>query len=155
MGHGQLAISKSNELRSMNLTLREDAEPDIEFYYYQQFEIYHEPYLLWDRDTWEEILSVCTVYRIEADGECVGDIIWEDRKKAVKYVVDFGILPGYQGRGIGKAVLEEVKKTSRRIAPITRKETLGFFLKSGFVVKRRLRNYYHPYVDGYYILYPG
>jgi ribosomal protein S18 acetylase RimI-like enzyme len=153
MGNGQLAISKSNELESMSLTLREDAEPDIEFYYRQQFEIYHEPYLLWDRDTWEEILSVCAVYRIEVDGECVGDIIWEDRRKAVKYVVDFSILPGYQGRGIGKSVLEEVKKTSRRIAAITQKETLGFFLKSGFVVKRRLRNYYHPHVDGYYILY--
>jgi len=139
----------------MNLTLREDAEPDIEFYYRQQFKIYHEPYLLWDRDTWEEILSACTVYRIEVDGDCAGDIIWEDRGKSVKYVVDFSILPGYQGQGIGKAILKEVKKTSRRIAAITRKETLGFFLKSGFVVKRKLINYYDPHVNGYYILYPG
>jgi ribosomal protein S18 acetylase RimI-like enzyme len=89
------------------------------------------------------------------DGNCAGDIIWEDRKKSIKYVVDFSILPGYQRRGIGKTVLEEVKKTSQRIAAITRKETLGFFLKSGFVVKRKLRNYYYPHVDGYYILYPG
>ncbi len=139
----------------MELTLREDTEPDAAFYYHQQFKIYHEPYLLWDRETWEEVVRGCTVYRIEIDSECVGDIIWEDRRKSVKYVVDFSILPGYQGRGIGKAVLKEVKKMGGNIAAITRKETLGFFLKSGFILKRRIRNYYHPHVDGYYIFFPG
>ena len=139
--------------RRMGLALREDAEPDVEFYYRQQFKIYHEPYLLWDRDTWKEVLSACTVYRIEVGGKCVGDIIWENRRKSVKYVVDFGILPGYQGRGIGKAVLEEVKNMNGRIVAVTRKETRGFFLKSGFVVKKRLRDYYYPHVDGYYLLY--
>jgi len=138
----------------MELTLREDIQPDTEFHYRQQFKIYGQPYLIWDWDTWEEVLRVCTVYRIEMDGQCVGDIIWEARRKAVKYVVDFSILPEYQGRGIGKAVLEEVKKMGGGIAAITRKETLGFFLKSGFVVKRRIKNYYHPHVDGYYIFFP-
>jgi ribosomal protein S18 acetylase RimI-like enzyme len=137
----------------MEPTLREDTNPDAEFYYHQQFRVYDEPYLLWDRDTWEEVLRGCTVYRIEMGGECVGDIIWEARRKAVKYVVDFGILPEYQGRGIGKAVLEEVKKMGGGIAAITRKETLGFFLKSGFVLKRRIENYYHSHVDGYYIFF--
>jgi GNAT superfamily N-acetyltransferase len=139
----------------MEPTLREDTKPDLEFYYHQQFKIYHEPYLLWDRDTWEEVLRVCTVYRIEIGGECVGDIIWEDRRKSVKYVVDFSILPEYQGRGIGKAVLEKVKKMGGRMAAITRKETLVFFLKSGFVLKRRIKDYYHSHVDGYYIFFPG
>jgi GNAT superfamily N-acetyltransferase len=139
----------------MELMLREDTEPDPEFYYHQQFRIYDEPYLLWDRDTWEEVLKACTVYRIDIGDEFGGDIIWENRGKSVKYVVDFSILPEYQGRGIGKAVLEEVKKMGGRIAAITRKETLGFFLKSGFVVKRKLRNYYYPQVDGYYISFPG
>ena len=32
MGHGQMVMNESNELRSMQLMLREDAEPDIEFY---------------------------------------------------------------------------------------------------------------------------
>ncbi len=139
----------------MEPTLREDTTPDPEFYYHQQFKIYHEPYLIWDRDTWEEVLRVCTVYRIEIGGKCVGDVIWEERRKSVKYIVDFSVLPKYQRRGIGKAVLEEVKKMGGGIAAITRKETLGFFLKSGFVLKRRIKNYYDPHVDGYYIFSPG
>ncbi len=139
----------------MELTLREDPKPDPEFYFHQQFRIFDELYLLWDRETWLEVLGTCTVYRIEIDRECVGDIIWEDRPKSVKYVLDFSILPTYQGQGVGKAVLEEIKKMGGRIAAITRRETLGFFLKCGFVVRRRIKNYYHPHVDGYYISFPG
>ena len=139
----------------MKITLREDLGQDIEFYYHQQFRIYHEPYLIWDRDTWKVTINTCDVYRIEVNEKWVGDVILEDRKRSTMYIVDFSILPDFQGRGIGKAVLEEVKKMGGGIAAITRKETLGFFLKSGFVVKRRIGNYYHSYVDGYYIFCPG
>ena len=53
----------------MEITLREDLDPDIEFYYHYQFKIYHEAYLIWDRDTWETVLTTCTVYRIEVHGK--------------------------------------------------------------------------------------
>ena len=89
----------------MEITLREDLDPDIDFYYHYQFKIYHEPYLIWDRDTWETVLTTCTVYRIEVDGKYAGDVLLEGRGRGTKSIVDLSILPEYQGKGIGKAVL--------------------------------------------------
>ena len=139
----------------MKITLQEDLGPDIDFYYYQQFKIYHEPYLIWDRDIWKTVLATSTVYRIEADGKYAGDVILEGRGKGTKYIVDLSVLPEYQGKGIGKAVLEKVKKMGRKLTGITRKETLNFFLKSGFVLKKMIKNYYQPGVNGYYITFSG
>ncbi len=137
----------------MKIVLREEIDSDVDFYYRQQFKIYREPYLIWDKETWGAVLAACTVYRIEIDGRWAGDIILEDLGKAAKNIVDFGILPEYQGKGIGKAVLDQVKKTYRRLTAVTRNETLGFFLKCGFILKRTIRNYYDPGVDGYAILF--
>jgi len=137
----------------MKIKLREDLDPDIDFYYHQQFKIYHEPYLIWDRDTWKTIITTCDVYHIEVNEKYNGDVMLEGRGKGTKYIVDFSILPEYQGKRIGKAVLEQVKKMGKKLTAITRKETLNFFLKSGFVLKRTIKNYYQPGVDGYYITF--
>jgi GNAT superfamily N-acetyltransferase len=137
----------------MKITLREDHNPDTDFYYHNQFKIYHEPYLIWDRDTWETIIITCDVYRIEVDEKYAGDVILEDREKGIKYIIDFSVLPEYQGKGIGKAVLEQVKKMGKKLTAITRKETLDFFLKSEFLLKKRIENYYQPGVEGYYITF--
>ncbi len=137
----------------MKVTLWEDTHPDPDFYYHQQFAIYHEPYLIWDRETWETILATCDVYRIEIDGICGGDVVLEDRGKGLKYVVDFSVLPDYQGKGIGKFALEQVKKMAEKLTAVTRKETLRFFVKSGFVLRKTLKNYYHSGVHGYYIVF--
>jgi len=137
----------------MKVALREDLNPDIDFYYQTQFKIYHQPYLIWDKVTWEIVLATCTVYCVEVNGKYAGDVILEDRGKGTEYIVDFSILPECQGKGIGKAVLEEVKKIGRRITAITRKETLNFFLKSDFVLKKTIKNYYRSGVDGYDINY--
>jgi len=137
----------------MKTTLREDTHPDPEFYYHQQFEIYHEPYLIWDRETWETILTTCDVYRLEIDGRYGGDVILEDRGKGIKYIVDFSILPDYQGKGIGRSALEHIKKMAERLRAVTREDTLHFFLKSGFVLRKTIKNYYHPGVDGYDIAF--
>jgi GNAT superfamily N-acetyltransferase len=137
----------------MKVTLRKDISPDAEFYYHQQFEIYHEPYLIWDLETWETVLTTCDVYRLEIDGRYGGDVILEVRGKGPRYIVDFSVLPDYQGRGIGKAALEHIKKLTEGLTAVTRKETLGFFLKSGFVLRKMLKRYYHPGVDGYYIVF--
>jgi GNAT superfamily N-acetyltransferase len=135
----------------MEITLREDLYPDIDFYFQYQFKIYHEPYLIWDRYTWKTVLVTCTVYRIEVDGKYAGDVLLEGKERGTKSIVDFSILPEYQGKGIGKDVLEQVKKMGMKLTAVTRKETLNFFLKSGFVLKKRMRNYYDPGVDGYSI----
>ena len=135
----------------MKITLREDLDPDAEFYYQRQFEIYHDSYLLWDRQIWEEILNACDVYQIVVDGNYAGDVIWESRENGAAYVVDFSILPQYQGKGIGREILKQVQKVGQTLTAVTRKETLPFFLKSGFVLKRKVKNYYFPGVDGYYL----
>src|SRR4030065_274989 len=100
----------------MKITLREDVHPDIDFYYYQQFKIYQEPYLLWDRETWEGVLSACTVYRIEVDEKVAGDVILEESRKGILYIVDFGLLPEVQGKGIGKEVLQKVKEMGKKLS---------------------------------------
>ncbi len=139
----------------MKITLREDLNPDTDFYYHHQFKIYHEPYLILEKDTWEAIITTCTVYHNEVNEKYAGDVILEDRRKGTKYIVDFSVLPEYQGEGIGKTALEKVKKMGKKLTGITRKETLNFFLKSGFVLKKTIKNYYHPGVDGYYIALSG
>jgi len=137
----------------MEITLREDLDPDIDFYYQYQFKSYHEPYLIWDRHTWKAVLTTCAMYRIEVDGKYAGDVLLEGRGRGTKSIVDLSILPEYQGKGIGKAVLEQVKKMGIKLTAVTRKETLNFFLKSGFLLKKRMRNYYDPGVDGYSITF--
>ncbi len=140
----------------MSLTkvaLKEDIYPDPDFYYRQQFKIYRESYLIWDRKTWEAILTECSVYCIELDGKYGGDVLLEGRGESMKYVVDFSLLPEYQGKGVGKEVLEQVKTMARKVTAVTRRETLVFFLKSGFILIRTIKNYYHPGVDGYYIIF--
>ncbi len=137
----------------MKITLREDLDPDIDFYYHSQFEIYHEPYLIWDRETWGAIIDACDVYCIEVDGRYAGDVILEDRGKGTGYIADFSLLPEYQGKGIGMVVMEQLKSKKRRFTAVTRKETLQFFLKSGFCLRKRIRGYYDRDVDGYYVEY--
>jgi len=140
-------------IKRMEITFTEDIHPDPDFYYRQQFKIYHEPYLIWDKETWEAVVAACHVYRVEIDGRYGGDIILEDREKGTNYIVDFSILPEYQGRGIGKAILEQIKAVSEKLTAVTRKETLYFFLKSGFVLKRTIKNYYSAGVEGYDITF--
>jgi len=137
----------------MKAVLREDPYPDPDFYYHQQFKIYHEPYLIWDREAWEAILTSCGVYRLEIDGRYGGHVILEDRGKSTKYIVDFSVLPDYQGKGIGRSALEQIKRMTGKLMAVTRNEPLHFFLKSGFVLRKTLKNYYHPGIDGYFIVY--
>ncbi|HMK77744.1 MAG TPA: GNAT family N-acetyltransferase [Thermodesulfobacteriota bacterium] len=137
----------------MEITFREDINPNPDFYYRQQFKIYHEPYLIWDKETWEAVITVCHAYRIEIDGRYGGDVLLEDRGKGIKYIVDFSILPEHQGKGIGKTVLEQIKAMSEKLTAVTRKETLHFFLKSGFVLKRTVKNYYRAGLAGYYMTF--
>ena len=65
----------------------------------------------------------------------------------------FTVLPDYQGKGIGRLALEQIKKMTQKLTAVTREETLHFFLKSGFVLKKTMKNYYDPGVDGYYIVF--
>ena len=137
----------------MKITLRRDPDPKTEFYYHQQFKIYHEPYLIWDRETWEAVLTTCAVYQIDVNGVNAGDVILEEKGKGVFTIVDFGLLPEFQGKGVGRAVLNEIMKIGKNLTAVTREETLPFFLKCGFVVKRRIRDYYDRGIEGYDVVW--
>jgi GNAT superfamily N-acetyltransferase len=99
----------------MEITLREDIDPDIDFYYQYHFKIYDEPNLIWDRHTWTTVPTTCTVYRIEVDGKYAGDVLLEGRGRGTKSIVDLSILPEYQGQGIGKEVLEQYGNHDPRV----------------------------------------
>jgi GNAT superfamily N-acetyltransferase len=137
----------------MEITLRQDLDPDPEFYFQHQFAIYHEPYLIWDRKTWEMVLRSCAVYRVEMNGNYAGDVILEGKPRGTWYIVDFSFLPEYQGKGIGKAVLEEIKGRARKLTAVTRKEKLPFFLKCGFTLERTIQDYYDSGVEGCFIVF--
>ena len=137
----------------MKNTLRRDPDPKTEFYYHQQFKIYHEPYLIWDRETWEAVLTTCAVYQIDVNGINAGDVILEEKGKGVFTIVDFGLLPEFQGKGVGRAVLNEIMRIGKKLTAVTREETLHFFLKCGFVVKRRIRDYYDRGIEGYDVVW--
>ena len=137
----------------MKISLQRDLDPDLDYYYSFQFRIYDKSYLLWDKDLWDMILSTGAVFRVLADGENVGDLILEEKGKGTLYITDLSILPEYQRNGVGKAVIEEIKKMGRKITAVTRKETLDFFLKCGFRLIKTIKNYYYPGVQGYYITF--
>lgn len=138
-------------MKETEIVLRRDIHPDTRFYYRQQFKVYVEPYLLWNWNTWETILSSCTVYRIEVGGKYAGDVILEQKGRGTRYIVDFSLLPEFQGRGLGRSVMRQLKNSAKRLTAFTRKETLGFFLESGFVLKRKVKDFYDPGIEGYYL----
>jgi GNAT superfamily N-acetyltransferase len=144
-------MKREGDPKEIEIRLQIDLDPETDFYYRQQFEIYHEPYLIWEWEVWEAILNTCEVYRIEVQGKYAGDTVLEERRRGTRYIVDFSLLPEFQGKGIGKTVLAEIRKRVRKLTAVTRKETLPFFLKSGFTLRRRLKDYYACGVDGYYI----
>jgi hypothetical protein len=43
----------------------------------------------------------------------------------------------------------------KNLSAVTRKETLPFFLKSGFVLKKKMEDYYDLGVDGYALTFSG
>jgi ribosomal protein S18 acetylase RimI-like enzyme len=98
------------------------------------------------------VVAACAVFRVEVDGDYAGDVILEGKPRGTRYIVDFSLLPEYQGRGIGKAVLEEVKKMAKKLTAVTRKEKLPFFLKRGFTLRRTIEDYYDSGADGYFIV---
>ena len=138
----------------MKVTLRKVEHPDPDFYYRQQFQVYHEPYLIWERKTWAATLMSCDVYCVEVNGRYAGDVMLEERGKGRKYLADFSILPEFQGRGVGRSILESLKKNGSSLTAFTRKETLRFYLKCGFTVRRTTANYFSPGVDRYYVSTP-
>ncbi len=135
----------------MKIALRKDTLPEADFYYRRQFEIFDEPCLIWSRDRWSRTLLTSDVHRIEVDGVYAGHVVLEGRQRGKTYIADLSLLPAYRGRGIGREVLKELKERTGMLTAFTRKETLPFFVKQGFVLKRTMKDYFSAGVDRYYV----
>lgn len=135
----------------MEIELRKEIRPDADFYYRRQFEIFDEPCLIWSRDRWLKTLSRSDVHRIEVDGAYAGHVILEGRRRSRTYIADLSLLPAYRGKGIGREVLKQLEERTGKLSAFTRKETLPFFLKQGFVLRRTMKDYFAAGVDRYYV----
>ena len=135
----------------MEISLRKEIHPDADFYYRCQFEIFDAPCLIWSRDRWASALLRSDVHRIEVDGAYAGHVILEGRARGKTYIADLSLLPEYRGRGIGRRVLKGLKEKPGKLTAFTRKETLPFFLKQGFVLRRTMKDYFSPGADRYYV----
>jgi ribosomal protein S18 acetylase RimI-like enzyme len=86
-------------------------------------------------------------YIIEADGTPAGSVTVEHARPEVCYIGRLAVLPGYQGRGLGKKLLtfaiDEAAKTGAdhaSIGVISDEERLvRWYRRMGFTVNRRIR----------------
>ncbi|MCA1651750.1 MAG: GNAT family N-acetyltransferase, partial [Acidobacteria bacterium] len=71
----------------------------------------------WQRKDFQERFEHCSVSIIEADGRAVGGL-WLESLDDLLYIVEFQVLPEWQGRGIGTSVLQDViAQAARRGTP--------------------------------------
>jgi ribosomal protein S18 acetylase RimI-like enzyme len=61
----------------------------------------------WQKDDFEHRFERCAISIIEDAGESIGSLWLEERPTAL-YIADIQVLPEWQGRGIGTAVLRSV-----------------------------------------------
>jgi len=88
------------------------------------------------------VLTTCTVYRIEVDGN-MPEMSIRGQGRGTKSIVDLSILPEYQGKGIGKAVLEQSRRWYKTYSRHP-KGNAQFFLEIRVRSKEEDGNYYDP-----------
>lgn len=67
----------------------------------------------WQRRDFDRRFRVCQTFVIEADARIVGGLLLDSQLDSVN-IVELQILPGYQGRGMGAAILESVINQAAR-----------------------------------------
>lgn len=73
-------------------------------------------------------------------GIVIGFLIFKN-----EYAMNFAVLPEFRKKGIGKKLIEELMKKSKKIRLRTRennKNTIDFLNKLGFKEKRKIEQYY-------------
>ena len=67
----------------------------------------------WQRRDFARRLGCCEVSIIESDGVRAG-ALWIERLDTLLYLTDLQILPAFQGRGIGSAIVKELIAEANR-----------------------------------------
>lgn len=97
---------------------------------------------------WVEDLKNGTVYLIEMDGEVIGNAAYEPRGENDYYLGSIMVVPRFQGRGIGRMILQKLledMKCAKRIELVTHPNNaaaLKLYENAGFVVESRHENYW-------------
>ena len=103
------------------------------------------------------ILTLPNIIRLKADilGHLVGFLAAEYRPKdQAVWIAMVGVLPGYQKRGIGSALLNECERqaghdTIRLCVRISNKNAQHLYLESGYFIARTWHAYYHDGEDSF------
>lgn len=102
------------------------------------------------------VLSFSNVVRLKAiteSGQVVGFVAGDIRRaEDISWIATIGVLPEYQGRGIGRKLLEdcEVQLPTRSIRLCVRKDNavaIGLYLRSGYSRVGEWKRYYQDGAD--------
>lgn len=100
-----------------------------------------------DEKEWIEEFQKNTVFLIERNDEIVGNASFEKRDDGSVYISGLAIMPGFQGQGIGRyvmnALLNEKLRDEKRITLVTHPNNLpalALYQSFGFVIGERREN---------------
>lgn len=97
---------------------------------------------------WLADLKNGIVYLVELDGEVIGNASYEPRGADAFYLSGIMIVPRFQGKGIGKMIVQKLlddMKGAKRIELVTYPDNvaaLKLYQGAGFVVESRHENYW-------------
>ncbi len=101
-----------------------------------------------DANDWIEDLKNGTVLLSEMDGEVIGNASYEPRGADTFYISGLMVVPKFQGKGIGRIVLQKLlddMNDAKRIELVTHPDNvaaLKLYESFGFVVESRHENYW-------------
>ena len=101
-----------------------------------------------DASEWEEAFKNGTVYVVQSDGKVIGDASYEPRGTDGFYISGIVVGPKFQGKGIGKMILQKLLddlKDAKRIELVTHPDNaaaLKLYQTAGFVIESRKENFY-------------
>ena len=100
-----------------------------------------------EESEWKEMFKDYSVFLIKNDDEIIGNVSYRLKNPDHLHISVLVVRPEFQGKGIGRKVLEQVLsefQNVKRIDLVTHPENpaLGLYESLGFVVEERKDNFY-------------
>ncbi len=89
----------------------------------------------WQRNNFDSRFQHCQVSVIELDGRAAGSL-WLESRPDLLYIADLQVLPEFQGRGIGTAVVQEVIRQGARRGAVVALAVLSINLSARRLYER-------------------